>query len=107
MMPEWCPRCFNPLAHETDQDGPRLYCRWCAYQLDLLVPPPAELEKLAQVPGPSTQWGQGFRNLEAIPGPSERRDQAHNVAGIRARTGKRRRRQEAYYGPTLGHRQHS
>ena len=41
-----CPRCGTPLAQEQDANGPRLFCRCCAWQRDLLAPPPEELAKM-------------------------------------------------------------
>ena len=38
-----CPKCGGLLATETDSFGPRLYCRICSYQLDLLAPSPQVL----------------------------------------------------------------
>ena len=47
-----CPRCGNPLAHEQDANGPRTFCRCCAYQLDPLVPTPEELAKMMKLERP-------------------------------------------------------
>ena len=56
-QPLACPRCGNPLAQEEDANGPRLFCRCCAYQLDLLAPPPEILASLMRPERPRSRHG--------------------------------------------------
>ena len=86
MTPESCPRCGGLLQALQDADGPRLSCFMGCWQQDLLADTPEHLASLTQVAA------QIEKQQQANDGQRDRRGryQAHNVAGIRQRSGKKR-----------------
>ena len=55
MTTEPCHRCGGLVAYEVDQSGPRLYCRICSWQQDLLAPPTEALAAMMKPELPSSR----------------------------------------------------